>query len=575
MPPFFTRISKKETNALTNHFSRLRALRYLCILAALLLTQLTPPAAHADNLTKLYSFSPNYASGNQPYSKLIQAPDGFFYGTTTYGGIGYGTIFRMSTAGTVTTLYSFDYSTTGYYPAGGLFRDADGTFYGATEYGGVNSYGVVYKMTIAIVGGNPVATVTPYYSFKGSNSTTPALSEPGYPYFGELIKGSDGNLYGTTLYGGVNNNGAVYSLSIVSSGSPTLTLVYSFNSALSGPYYPYAGVTEGNDGKLYGTTYYGGAHGVGTVYSLTKDGVTFTDIHDFGASAADGYYPQSQLTKSSAGDLYGVTYYGGGAYDGTLYKVSSAGVYSQLYTFDGNAGKAPYTSPILAADGKLYGTTRAGGSSGLDTGIVYKYDLTANTISVFSQFDGINGYYPNALTQGADKSFYGTSQYGGFTNREAGFTNGSGSAFKITTAGVISLLYSFYTHTGYNPYGRTVQGPDGQFYGTTYYGGYYDNGTIYKSDANGSMTILHHFNNNRPGYEGYYPQAGLIVGTDGNLYGSTIAGGVYGNGTIFKVTTAGVLTVLYNLRVSRALTSWRRFYRPRMAISTGPPIRGA
>jgi len=291
--------------------------------------------------------------------------------------------------------------------------------------------------------------------------------------------------------------------------------------------------------------------GVGIVYRLTKDGVAFTTVHDFAASAADGGYPQCQLTKSSAGDLYGVTPTGGGASDGTLYKVSSTGVYSQLHAFDGNAGKAPTTSPILAADGKLYGTTQLGGSSGLDTGVVYKYDLTANTISVFSEFDGIDGYYPNALTQGADKSFYGTSQYGGVTNREAGFTNGSGSAFKITTAGVLSLLYSFSLHTGYNPYGRTVQGPDGRFYGTTVYGGYYDNGTIYKTDANGSMTILHHFNNAQPLYEGSGPIAGLIVGKDGNLYGSTRAGGVYGNGTIFKVTTAGVFTVVYDLRASQ------------------------
>ena len=518
------------------------------MLAALLLTHLTPPAAHADNLTKLYSFANNFSSGNQPQSKLIQASDGYFYGTTLYGGIiGYGTIFRMSTAGTVTTLYSFDNTNTGYYPFGGLYQDSTGAFYGATRYGGVNTVGVVYKMTIAIVSGSPVATVAPYYNFKGFNSTTPSLSEPGYPYYGELIKGSDGKLYGTTYSGGVNNYGAAYSLTI--GATPTLSIIHSFNTgAGAGGYNPYSGVTEGSDGKLYGTTYYGGANGSGTVYSLTKDGATYTDIHDFSASA-DGANPQSQLTKSSTGTLYGTTFYGGPSNDGTLYKVAS-GVYSQLYAFDGNAGQYPVWQPIIASDGKLYGTTQAGGggvgSSG--GGIVYKYDLTANTISVFTKFDGINGYYPNAITQGTDKNFYGTSEYGGVTTEQAGYNNGNGSAFKISSSGAITLIYSFYTHTGYNPYGRVVQGPDGQFYGTTYQGGYHDYGTIYKSDGNGNVTILHHFNNYLPLYEGYYPQAELIVGKDGNLYGSTLYGGLYGNGTIFKISTSGAFTVVHNMQ---------------------------
>ncbi len=556
-PWIVTRIfysSWKWTNFLTTNTPRPGALRTVLMLAALLLTNLTLIPAHADNLTKLHSFSKNNLSGNQPTSKLIQASDGYFYGTTLYGGTnGYGTIFRMSTTGTVTTLYSFDYLTTGYYPYGGLYQDSTGAFYGATYHGGVNSYGVIYKMTVTS-GSNPIATVTPYWSFKGYNSTTPALSEPGGPYYGELIKGSDGKLYGTTPGGGVNDYGAAYSLSIVSTGTPTLSILHSFNIGVdAGGYYPHSGVTEGGDGKLYGTTYNGGANGVGTVYSLSKDGVTFTDVHDF-SGYADGGYPEWQLTKSSSGDFYSVTFGGGASNDGTLYKISSTGVYSTLYTFDGNVGQYPVWQPIIAADGKLYGATLAGGSNSLGyagAGIVYKYDLTANTISVFSNFDGINGFSPNAITQGTDKHFYGTSQYGGVTSAEAGFSYGNGSAFKIGSTGAISLLYSFYIHTGYYPYGRIVQGPDGQFYGTTYYGGYYDHGTIYKINANGNVTILHHFNNAQPLYEGNYPQAELIVGKDGSLYGASFNGGLYGYGTIFKISTSGAFTILYNLKNSQ------------------------
>jgi len=547
---FLTRIPQKETNALTIHVPPFRALLSSLLLTALLLAHFTP-AAHADNLTKLFSFSPNYSSGIHPISKLIQAPDGYFYGTTQHGGInGYGTIFRMSTGGTVTTLYSFDGANTGYSTFSGLFRDTDGTFYGATFLGGVNSYGVIYKMTIAIVSGNPVATVTPYYSFKGYNSSTPTLSEPGQPCR-ELIKGSDGKLYGTTQFGGVNNAGCIYSLTIVNSGTPTLSILHSCTlGTAGGGTYPQAGVTEGNDGKLYGAMYDGGANGYGSVYSVTKDGATYTDIHDF-AGGSDGTYSQSQLTKSTSGDLYSITQQGGSYSCGTLYKISSTGVYSQLYTFDGNAGKSPVNQLIIASDGKLYGVTQIGGpnSAGTSgTGTVFQYDLSANTISVFCTFDGINSFYANGINQGTDKNFYGTSVSGGLTSAEAGYVGGNGSAFKVTNKGVISLLYSFYTHTGYIPNGSTIQGPDGQFYGTTVHGGYHDSGTIYKTTANGNVTILHHFNDSRPLYEGSDPGTGLVVAKDGNLYGSTTIGGLYGNGTLYKISTAGVFTLLYSLK---------------------------
>ena len=532
--------------------SRFRALGPLLMLASMLLAGMTITVAHADNLTKLYSFSQNYASGKAPMSKLIQAPDGYFYGTTSSGGTtDCGTIFRMSKSGTVTTLHSFDIQTTGCGPLGGLFRDSDGAFYGATESSATYAGGI-YKMTIAIIGGSPVATVTPYYVFKGYNTTNPALSEPANPYYGELIKGSDGKLYGTTNLGGVNNYGAVYSITIVSSGTPVVTVLHSFNSDSGGDgYNPYSGVTEGSDGKLYGTTYYGGSNGYGTVYSLGKDGANYTDIHDFGGTdSADGASPWSQLTKSSSGDLYGTTVYGGGANDGTLYKISSAGIYSRLYTFDGNAGQFPYSQPIIATDGNLYGTTRNGGS-GIGAGVVYKYDLGANTISVFATFDGTDASSPNAITQGADKSFYGTSESGGLTYSQSNFYLGNGSAFKVSSTGRTSLLYSFYTHSGYTPIGRTVQGPDGHFYGTTSAGGYHDNGTIYKSDASGKVTILHHLNNTPLAFEGDSPQAGLIVGRDGSLYGSTTSGGRYSCGTIFKISTGGSFSVLYSLEQSQ------------------------
>ena len=538
---------------LRTNTSRFRALGPLLMLASMLLAGMTVPSAHADNLTKLYSFSDRYATGSEPVSKLLQAPDGYFYGTTTAAGAhGCGTIFRMNTRGTVTTLYSFENSITGHEPRGGLVRDTDGAFYGTTNLGGVNYQGVVYKMTIATVGGNPVATVTPYYSFKGSNFISPALSEPGLPDYGELIIGSDSKLYGTSQAGGVYNLGTAYSLGIVGSGFPKLAVLHSFNIAPdAGGSYPLAGVTEGRDGRLYGTTSVGGANGFGTVYSLTRDGGTFTDIHDFtGSPDADGGSPQSQLTRSSAGTFYGTTPSGLYTGGGTLYKISSTGIYSLLYSFDGFAGQGPTWQPILAADGKLYGTTIKGGSgigTGFCAGVVYRFDLSTNRISTFAEFNGIDGCLPNAITQGTDKNFYGTGEHGGLTSPKPSLAEGKGSAFKISSTGTVSLLYSFHARPGHYPYG-TVQGPDGQFYGVTSEGGYFERGTIYKCDASGNITILHHFNQEGQ-QDGYTPKASLIVGKDGCLYGSTYFGGEFDNsGTIFKVTTDGVFTRLCSLR---------------------------
>ena len=247
-------------------------------------------------LTMLHSF--DYASeGGYPYAGLVQSTDGSFYGTTYQGGpSGYGTIFRVNAAGTFTTLHSFDYSHEGAYPLAALVQGSDGSFYGTAYQGGPNGWGTVFKVdaagTLTVLhafgyrdGGSPWAGLVqstdgsfygttyqggPYnygtiFSVNAAGAFTSlhdfAYGDGGYPIAG-LVQGRDGAFYGTTSYGG-NGYGTVFRVD----GAGTLTMLHALNYGDGG--YPWAGFVRDSDGRLYGTMYAGGASGSGTVVRLT------------------------------------------------------------------------------------------------------------------------------------------------------------------------------------------------------------------------------------------------------------------------------------------------------------------
>ena len=329
----------------------------------------------------------------------------------------------------------------------------------------------------------------------------------------------------------------------------TVQTLWTFNHNSTNGAFPFAGLTLGNDGNFYGTTYggYSGSHGgLGTVFKVTTNG-TLTKLVYFNGS--NGEYPYAALTLGNDGNFYGTTSYGGSHNDGTVFKVTTDGTLTTLYSFTGGSdGAYPQAALTLGSDGNFYGTTFEGGSGG--AGTVFK--VTANgTLTTLVYFNGSNGATPTAaLTLGNDGNFYGTTGNGGntYTNRAGGY----GTVFKVTANGTLTTLVSFALTNGAFPYAGLTLGNDGNFYGTTYSGGNTHlnggngYGTVFKVITNGTLTTLIAFNSTN----GAYPQAALTLGNDGNFYGTTS----YGAGTVFKVTANGTLTKLVSLEKPNALT---------------------
>jgi uncharacterized repeat protein (TIGR03803 family) len=494
-------------------------------------------------LTSLYSFTDGN-DGAWPTAGLVQGSDGYFYGTTSGfdpvsgAPAGFGTVFKMSTNGALTSLYSFTGGNDGANPSSGLVQGSDGYFYGTTQQGGTNNAGTVFKISTD-------GALTSLYSFTGGN-------DGGWPYAG-LVQGSDGNFYGTTLHGNSSNNaGTVFKIST----SGVLTTLYTFTG--NDGAFPQGGLVQGTDGYFYGTTQQGGTNGAyGTVFKISSNGVlaslySFGSVRDTNGFPLDGEYPQAELVQGTDGNFYGTASRGGTSSDGTAFKISTNGVLTILYYFTGNDGAYPQAGLVQGTDGNFYGTTYGGGTN-YGNGTVFKIGTNGALTSLYS-FTGANdGVNPSAgLVQGSDGSFYGTTDGGG--------TNGYGTVFKISTNGVLTSLYSFTGgNDGRDPQAGLVQGRDGFFYGTTAEGGTNDLGTVFKIGSNGVLASLYSFGSiqdtNGFPLDGAYPQGGLVQGTDGYFYGTAEYNGYFigpqggfvgGGGSVFQISTNGVLNILYS-----------------------------
>jgi uncharacterized repeat protein (TIGR03803 family) len=285
--------------------------------------------------------------------------------------------------------------------------------------------------------------------------------------------------------------------------------------------------------------------------------VVFTNLYSF-TGTNDGAYPRAALVQGSEGYFYGTTYSGGTNGAGTVFKINTDGVLTTLYSFTGgNDGANPKAALVQGRDGFFYGTTGYGGNTNLNGGhgfgTVFKISTNA-TFAGLHSFDSIHdtngspldGSIPNGLVQGSDGFFYGTTGYGGNTNLNGG--QGFGTVFKISTTGALTTLYSFGSIQDTNgnlldgvlPVAALVQGSDGIFYGTTEFGGTKDDGTVFRISTNGVLNTLYVFD----GPDGANPSARLVPGSDGNFYGTTEFGGTNGSGTVFKISTNGFLTTL-------------------------------
>lgn len=327
-----------------------------------------------------------------------------------------------------------------------------------------------------------------------------------------------------------------------------------------------AALIQGTDGNLYGTTSGLDTYGTGTVFKMTPAGTLL--LNETCCDA--GVNPTPGLVEATNGDFYGTTLNGGNACDielvgcGTIFRMTQGGNITTLYSFcaqtncpDGFFPSAPLVQGI---DGNLYGTTQGGGTNISEycgnqaCGTVFRITPNGTLTTVYS-FCALpnctDGIGPIAgLIQAADGNFYGTTGYGGAYLK--------GTVFRITPRGTLTTLYSFCVQTncadGSLPEAGLLQAPDGNFYGAATQGGdtqdcYEGCGTIFKITPTGQMTILHTFDN---GSDGSLPFGTLVQANDGNLYGTagfgSEAGCAYGDGcgTVFKITFAGDLTTLYN-----------------------------
>jgi uncharacterized repeat protein (TIGR03803 family) len=312
----------------------------------------------------------------------------------------------------------------------------------------------------------------------------------------------------------------------------------------------YETLVRGVDGNFYGTTNEGG-EAVGTVFKMTPAG-ELTTLYTFcqqGQPCADGSLPQAGLVQATNENFYGVTSQGGANDYGTVFQITSQGALTTIYSFCTQTncadGEYPFSALIQGIDGSLYGTTSKGGTD--NAGTIFKI-TTGGTLTTLYSFCGETGCPTSAstLVQVANGDFYG----------EAGsFGIPGGVLFEFTPGGVLTLLYSFCKQgypcaDGASPMGGLILATDGSFYGTTFLGGANNQGTVFKVTPSGQLTTLYSFCAQTKCSDGSNPTAGVIQVTDGNFYGTSSAGVIDGRdqgyGTVFKITGQGALTTLHS-----------------------------
>ena len=371
--------------------------------------------------------------------------------------------------------------------------------------------------------------IVPETAFTTLHSFTGA---DGSKSFAGLLQGKNGSLYGTTYFGGVKNDGEVFQ--VTTAGK--LTTLHSFcstNGCADGEY-SYAMPVQGADGNFYGTTYLGGSKGDGTVFKMSPSG-SLTTLHNFGG--ADGSQPLAGLAAGSDGNFYGTTNLGGSHGAGSVFKVTPSGQFTILHSFCSKAacadGQSSYAGLIQASDGNLYGTTLSGGTQGHGTVFkITKGGIFSTLYSFCAQSGCADGEFPQTgLVQASNGNLYGTTILGG--------AYGSGTIFELTLSGALTTLYSACSQTGCPDgnylYAGLIQARDGNLYGIMQVGGAHNSGTIFKITPSGTLTTLYSFCSQPACADGQYPAAGLVQATNGNLYGTTADGGVHGDGTVFSI----------------------------------------
>ncbi len=601
-------------------------------------------------ISLLHAFSDN-TEGAIPYSPLIQASNSSLYGVTYIGSSSqYGTAFRMTTNGANTTMAGFNYTTSGGYPVGGVFQAKDGNFYGTTLEGGLSGYGTLFRISSANV-------LTTLRSFNGNDaaysssmlmqgidgnlygtaeaggtnggwgtvfsSTTAGVTAPvvsfdytnGASPVAGLVQDRDGTFYGTAYYGGANGAGCVFKVT----PDGALASIYSFTGGSDGGN-PFGGLVFSSDGNLYGTTEKGGNYNLGTIYRISTAGAFATVAHFDGFQGAA---PECTLMQGTDGNLYGTASGGGQNNEGAVYRLvinSPLTITRQPEAQQGflgdsvSFGVATFGSSPVSYQWRKNGHALADGTNILGSQLrvltlsnVAITDAALYSVVVSNSYGAVTSASaalqiivspPFIVTEPEDQRVLpgtivaltveaegdaplqyqwlkngnlmvdGTNISGSRTDtlKFAGVTPFDAGTYSVIVSndldavvsddavlavvppvqpgGLLSSLHVFSGGTlGLNPYAGVVQGTDGLFYGTTLGGGTAGDGIAFKLAIAGAFTVLHSFTD---GPDGAIPYAGLIQANDGLFYGGAFDGGTNAAGALFRMNSTGVFTPLYS-----------------------------
>ena len=538
----------------------------------------TSARADLSNFQRLYSFGNAELSGSFP-DRVIECSDGRLYGTAAHETSEFeGIIYRINKDGSgYAVLHRFkETAPTGDRPSDGLLEASDGSLYGTTTEGGANGKGTLFRIK---KDGTGLSVV---YAFRGP--TNGDVQEAN----GRLIEGSDGALYGTSWQGGTPNVGAVFR---VQKDGTQFQMLRQFGSTGDGAF-PVAGLLEGGDGLLYGTTSSGVLGARGVIFRMRKNGADYQILRQLYLAAGDPAVPFAELIEDSEGVLYGTSREGGNANHGTVFKLQKDGTGFVVLRSFGAPGdpRFPRAAVTIGPDGALYGTSGSAGE--FSSGTLFKLNRDGTGFRVIRQFpgtptDGWNLAAPLCL--GSDGLFYSSTASGGQYNQgslfrfnpsndaytpiwqfsgaggvpttpqnliegPAGYLYGATVSGGIKRQGVLYRLrrdgtgfqvlrdIGLTTNEGFNVRGLMFAS-DGNLYGTASQGGAGGAGTLFRLTSEGSdFTILHTFG--MPG-DGIGPHSAVIEGSDGNLYGTTRQGGASSCGTVFRINkNSGIYQIL-------------------------------
>lgn len=500
----------------------------------------------------------NDNDGNEPKTKLTSGSGGWHYGTTTSGGDnGGGSIFRVHEQNGFEVLYHFTPSSDGSNSRVDLLRYDNQTYVGATSTGGPDGGGIIfaYHLTNGITNLfnlNPSTTgssISGTLFLEDDNTIYATCSSGGENGFGTIIsfdldndfdvehnfEGQDGGsypqggmvsmndwYYGTTQFGGSNSQGTIFRYSAFDN---IFEIVHNLDAGAAEGRYPFGSLIVSENDELMGTCSEGGMNGTGTVFRYTEDS-GFINLHSFQAGS-DGGFPKAGLTELSTGVFYGVTDFGGSNGFGTIYSIDSIGTFINVHNFEySEDGSNPTASLAVMDDETLIGTSSNGGANNFGT--VYTYNTGSGIENIHNFSIPRKGANPQS-TQFFENHIYGTTYSGGEFN--------GGVLYSTGLDGSTEIVHEFHPMMdGQNPNGDLYIASDGTMYGTTRFGGISESGSVFTITNDGNFAAIHYFTG---ASGGQFPYAGVTQHSNGKLYGTTLTGGQFGNGTIYCINQVG------------------------------------